>query len=99
MNEFSRTRLTLLILTLIPAGLFQARAAAISWTNTIEGAWSAVTNWSSNPVPASVAPVLIPNADTYTVTGNLSPTLVSRIGGSPSGPQARANGGFTLTLA
>ncbi len=87
MNEFSRTRLTLLILTLIPAGLFQARAAAISWTNTVGGFWSAVTNWSPNPVPASGDPGLIPNADTYTVTGNLSPTLVSRTVGSPSGPR------------
>jgi hypothetical protein len=75
-------------------------AADITWTNLAGGNWNAATNWSTQTVPGSADNVFITNSGTYTVTLNLSASVLSLVLGGGSGTQRLTNNlvGNTLTL-
>jgi hypothetical protein len=67
MSKFTPVRCSSAIFTLLVVGLFQVKAATISWTNTAGGNWNATNNWSPNTVPGAADTALITNAGTYAV--------------------------------
>ena len=54
-----------------------AQGADIYWTNTAGGNWSAATNWSTGTVPGSSDNAFMVSAGTYTVTLDISATVLN----------------------
>jgi hypothetical protein len=77
---------------------FSARAASITWTNTVGGAWSVAANWSPHVVPGTFDDALITTPGTYTVTMDVSPTISSLTLGAASGQQTLTNNSLGLTV-
>jgi len=75
-----------------------SRAADIVWTNTAGGNWNVAANWSPNLAPGASDNAFITNSGNYTVTLNVTATVLGlRVGGA-SGQQTLSVGGNTLTL-
>ena len=75
-----------------------ARAAAIAWTNTAGGNWSAAANWSPNQVPGAADDASIYAPGVYTVVLNANATVRSlTLGGATSQPTL-TNYNQTLTF-
>jgi fibronectin-binding autotransporter adhesin len=74
-------------------------AADIVWTNTVNGNWTAVTNWASNLVPGASDRAWITNSGTYTVTLDATTTVSGLTLGGLSGVQTfKLQGPNKLTL-
>ena len=91
-----------LLLSLLFALTLKSPGAAISWTNTSGGLWSAAANWSPNSAPAPGDSVFITAAGSYTVTQDVHVAVASLTlgGASGSGVAWWAHvGGFLFGLA
>src|SRR5579863_4376915 len=77
---------SLLVISIMVAGIHATHAGSIIWTNSLGGNWSDANNWSPNSVPDTNDDVYISADGTYDVSLDTSTTINSLIvGGAGDG--------------
>ena len=74
-----------------------AHSATVSWTNINGGSWSVPANWDTHSVPGPSDSVSITAAGTYSVTLDISVTVLGVTLGGPSGQQTLTNATQTIS--